>query len=78
TTTPTNPTQSDNTSQCGAYKFVAPGDDCFTENQRFNMSAGKLWEWNTNLDEACTNLWLIYDVCVAAGTLKWHSADGTC
>ncbi|GKT43584.1 uncharacterized protein ColSpa_03765 [Colletotrichum spaethianum] len=44
TATPANPTQSGTISQCGAYYLVAPGDDCFTVNQRFNLAAGRLWE----------------------------------
>ncbi|RYP41199.1 hypothetical protein DL767_001203 [Monosporascus sp. MG133] len=78
TATPANPTQSGTISQCGAYYLVAPGDDCFTVTQRFNLAAGRLWEWNTYLDEACSNLWLGYDACVAPVTPKRPSVDGTC
>ncbi|KAK2007838.1 agglutinin isolectin 1 [Colletotrichum eremochloae] len=75
---PAHPTQSGTISECGAFYLVAAGDDCFTVTQRFGLGTGKLWEYNTYLDAACTNLWLGYDACVAPVTPPRPSTDGTC
>lgn len=47
-------------------------------NLRFNLDAGSLQEWNTYLNQECSNLWLGYDVCVAPVTPMRPSDDGTC
>lgn len=38
----------------------------------------QLWEWNTYLDDACSNLWLGDDACVAPMAPSRPSTDGTC
>ncbi|KAF2969309.1 hypothetical protein GQX73_g4254 [Xylaria multiplex] len=78
TATPAHPTQSGSIPDCGRYYLVASGDDCYTVDIQFSITFDQLREYNTYLDEQCSNLWLDYDVCVARVTQPKTSTDGTC
>ncbi|KAK4187553.1 chitin binding domain and peptidoglycan binding domain-containing protein [Podospora australis] len=78
TATPAHPTQSGSIEDCGRYHFVQAGDDCSTVALLYNTNFTMLQLWNTYLNNACSNLWLQYDVCVARVTPPTISPDGTC
>ncbi|KKK15187.1 hypothetical protein P175DRAFT_0484891 [Aspergillus ochraceoroseus IBT 24754] len=54
------------TSSCQKYYTVQEGDYCLKVEAKVGITAAQLLEWNTGLDEACTNLWLGYQYCIKA------------
>lgn len=77
---PAHPTQVGTAEECGHYYLVVAGDDCSTVCLRFGLNFTQLQDLNTYLNNACTNLWLGYEVCVApvTETPPVVSTDGTC
>ncbi|EPS31169.1 peptidoglycan binding domain-containing protein [Penicillium oxalicum 114-2] len=72
TTPTTNPTTSEvplypyAITTCQQWYSVVEGDYCLKVEQQFGISASDLQDWNTGLDDACTNLWKGYKYCVKA------------
>ncbi|GIK07548.1 hypothetical protein Aspvir_003214 [Aspergillus viridinutans] len=54
------------TSSCQEYYTVQTGDYCLKVEAETGITAAQLLEWNTGLDEPCTNLWLGYQYCIKA------------
>lgn len=54
------------TTNCAKYYNVQGGDFCLKLSDKFAISFDQLRQLNTQLDSACSNLWLGYDYCVQA------------
>jgi hypothetical protein len=63
---------------CGRYHVVASGDSCASVALRYSTSFLELQQYNTMINDGCTNLWLGYSVCVARVTKGPRSSDGSC
>jgi hypothetical protein len=51
---------------CAKYYKVQDGDFCLKLSDKFAISFDQIRTLNTQLDSACSNLWLGYDYCVQA------------
>lgn len=49
---------------CNSYHEVVSGDNCYIIEQKYNISLAQFLMWNTEVDDACSNLWEDYYVCV--------------
>ncbi|KAF4634252.1 hypothetical protein G7Y89_g3857 [Cudoniella acicularis] len=78
TAQPAAPTQSGTIPDCGRYYLVMAGDSCNGVALQAGINFTQLQSFNTYLNNACTNLWLSYDVCIAKVTPPSVSKDGTC
>lgn len=78
TASPSAPTQTGTTESCGLYYIVASGDTCNSIALRYGINFTALQSLNTDVDDACTNLWLNYAICVASVTPAPLSSDGLC
>ncbi|GAB1211057.1 hypothetical protein ATERTT37_000169 [Aspergillus terreus] len=66
TTDPSSPTPKlpgivDN---CKSFHLIESGDSCWSIYTEAGITLEQLREWNTQLDAACSNLWLGYYVCI--------------
>jgi hypothetical protein len=52
------------TTNCAKYYNVQGGDFCIKLSDKFAISFDQFRKLNTQLDGACSNLWLGYDYCV--------------
>lgn len=48
---------------CDRFYKVKSGDNCDTIASRNEISVTQLRAWNTEINAACTNLWLDYYIC---------------
>ncbi|KFY47397.1 hypothetical protein V495_01947 [Pseudogymnoascus sp. VKM F-4514 (FW-929)] len=51
-------------SSCKKFHLVASGDSCFDLQQTYGVSLAQLLSWNTEVNDACTNMWGGYYICV--------------
>lgn len=58
---PTMPGIADN---CDGFYKVSSGDQCDTIAKKHGISVDQFKSWNSEINSACTNLWLDYYVCV--------------
>ncbi|CDM32718.1 hypothetical protein DTO013E5_9416 [Penicillium roqueforti] len=49
---------------CDGFYKVSPGDECDTIATEHGISKAQFLEWNTSVNDQCSNLWLDYYVCV--------------
>ncbi|KAK8092265.1 uncharacterized protein PG998_015097 [Apiospora kogelbergensis] len=49
---------------CDTFHKVASGDQCDTIAKQYGISQSQLREWNSEINNECTNIWLDYYVCV--------------
>ncbi|RDW92669.1 hypothetical protein BP5796_02063 [Coleophoma crateriformis] len=78
TATPAEPTQSGSIADCGLYYNVVSGDTCNQIALVYGATFAQLQQWNTYLNDDCTNLWIGYALCVAEMTVPTISTDGYC
>jgi hypothetical protein len=52
------------TTTCAKYYTVQPGDFCLAVSSKFALSFDTFRKLNSQIDSACSNLWLGYDYCV--------------
>ncbi|KAL4877047.1 hypothetical protein BJY04DRAFT_231176 [Aspergillus karnatakaensis] len=64
TASPFEPTQPGIAPNCDKFHLVASGDQCDTIAAKYSITEAQFKEWNTDIDEECSNLWLDYYVCV--------------
>jgi LysM repeat protein len=53
-------------SSCKSYYTIASGDYCMLVEQKFGITQAQLQQWNAQLKDDCSNLWLGYQYCVSA------------
>ncbi|KAJ9653763.1 hypothetical protein H2201_009104, partial [Coniosporium apollinis] len=66
TALPTGPRAPGASASCSQWYTVQSGDYCGVIQQKVGISMAQLMSWNTELNAACTNLWLGYSYCVRA------------
>jgi LysM repeat protein len=66
TVAPSAPTQSGASAACYKWYTTVDGDYCYLVYTKFGISFDQLRQWNTVLDEACSNMWPGYAYCVEA------------
>ncbi|KAL5046170.1 hypothetical protein BDW71DRAFT_182252 [Aspergillus fruticulosus] len=52
-------------SNCKRYYQVKAGDDCWSIQQRYGITAAQFNLWNPMVGSSCGSLWQGYFVCVA-------------
>ncbi|KAM0331443.1 hypothetical protein ACHAQA_003119 [Verticillium albo-atrum] len=50
-------------SNCNRFYKIQSGDQCDTIAQRNGITTAQLRTWNTEINSACSNLWLDYYIC---------------
>ncbi|KAL1844415.1 hypothetical protein VTK73DRAFT_2594 [Phialemonium thermophilum] len=64
-TTPSNaPTMPGVAPDCDRFYKVRSGDQCDTIASRNGITVAQLRSWNAEINDACSNLWLDYYICV--------------
>ncbi|TVY47411.1 LysM domain-containing protein [Lachnellula occidentalis] len=53
-------------SSCNSWYTVVANDYCELVEQKFGITAAELQQWNAQLMDDCSNLWLGYQYCVGA------------
>ncbi|TVY18105.1 LysM domain-containing protein [Lachnellula arida] len=53
-------------SSCKSWYTIVANDYCELVEQKFGITAAELQEWNAQLEDDCSNLWLGYQYCVGA------------
>ncbi|TVY91339.1 hypothetical protein LAWI1_G005357 [Lachnellula willkommii] len=53
-------------SSCKTWYTIVANDYCELVEQKFGITAAELQEWNAQLEDDCSNLWLGYQYCVGA------------
>ena len=51
-------------SECALYHTVKPGEYCISVAEQYGIDFATLRELNSQIDEACSNLWMGYEYCV--------------
>jgi hypothetical protein len=51
-------------SNCKKYHLINDGDSCWSIYTAAGSTLAQFRSWNTQVDAACSNLWLGYYVCV--------------
>ncbi|OQE13220.1 hypothetical protein PENFLA_c052G03443 [Penicillium flavigenum] len=51
-------------SNCKSFHLIKDGDNCWSINTDARITLTQFRAWNTQIDAACSNLWLGYYVCV--------------
>jgi hypothetical protein len=51
-------------SNCNKWYLVQSGDSCYTIEQATGVTLADLLAWNTDVNSACTNLYLGYYICI--------------
>ena len=49
---------------CKKFHLVASGDSCYDLQTKYSVTLAQLLEWNTEVNDACTNMWGDYYICV--------------
>lgn len=49
---------------CNNFYKVVSGDGCYSIEQAYGITQDQFLEWNTAVDDNCTNIWVDYYVCV--------------
>lgn len=49
---------------CKKYHLVASGNSCYDLQTKYSVTLAQLLKWNTEVNDACTNMWGGYYVCV--------------
>jgi hypothetical protein len=78
TATPATPTQTGSVADCGRYYSVVSGDTCNQICLVYGLNFTQLQHLNPYLNDACTNLWLGYSICVAEVAPSPASTNGLC
>ncbi|KAL1963092.1 hypothetical protein VTN77DRAFT_8738 [Rasamsonia byssochlamydoides] len=78
TATPSQPTPSGTTANCGKYYNVVAGDNCQLVCLKNGITFPQFQAMNPEIYSNCSNLWLGYAYCVANVTQVPISTDGTC
>ncbi|GKZ42130.1 hypothetical protein AbraIFM66951_000837 [Aspergillus brasiliensis] len=64
-------------STCDKYHKVVSGDSCYSISQAYGITLDEFYDWNPDVGDDCSSLWLGYGVCVGISSTTSSTASAT-
>ncbi|KAJ5195956.1 hypothetical protein N7449_006435 [Penicillium cf. viridicatum] len=64
-------------STCDKFYKVVSGDSCYSIAQAYGITLDEFYEWNPDVGDDCSGLWLGYGVCVGISSTASSTASAT-